>query len=155
LATLTTDVHALSHQLHSTILDDLGLVDALHAECTAVMQREALTVSFEAVDVPTVLPREVMLCLYRILQEGLHNVVKHAHTQRVEVGLSRVNDRLELTIKDTGIGFVPEQLRGKGGVGLASMEERVRLVQGTFALTSHPGHGTTIRVQVPIDWRRP
>jgi signal transduction histidine kinase len=151
LVTLATDVHALSHQIHSTILDDLGLVDALRAECTAVMQREALTVAFEALDVPPVLSREVSLCLYRILQEGLRNVVKHAHAERVEVGLRRRHDCLEFTIHDTGVGFLPEQSRGKAGLGLASMAERARLVQGTFTLVSQPGHGTTIAVQVPID----
>jgi signal transduction histidine kinase len=150
LVTLATDVHALSHQLHSTILDDLGLVDALRAECTAVMQRDGVTVSFEAVHVPTALSRDVALCLYRILQEGLRNVVKHAHAERVEVGLRRTEEGLELTIHDTGVGFVPEQMRGKAGLGLASMAERVRLLHGSFALVSHPGHGTTITAQVPL-----
>jgi PAS domain S-box-containing protein len=150
LVTLATDVHALSHQLHSTILDDLGLVDALRAECTAVTQRDGVTVSFEAVHVPTVLSRDVALCLYRILQEGLRNVVKHAHAERVEVGLRWQEEGLELTIHDSGVGFVPEQIRGKAGLGLASMAERVRLLHGSFALVSHPGHGTTITAQVPL-----
>ena len=104
---LATDVHALSHQLHSTILDDLGLVDALRAKCTTVMQREGITVSFEAVDVPMTLSREVALCLYRILQAGLRNVVKHAHAECVEMVLRRREECLELTIHDTGVGFVP------------------------------------------------
>jgi PAS domain S-box-containing protein len=151
LVTLATDVHALSHQLHSSILDDLGLVDALRTECTTVMQREAVTVSFQALNVPTTLSREVSLCLYRILQEGLRNVVKHAHAKRIEVALHRRDDHLELTISDTGVGFVPDQIRGKAGLGLASMSERVRLVQGTFTLASQPGYGTTIRVRIPLD----
>jgi PAS domain S-box-containing protein len=151
LVTLATDVHALSHQLHSSMLDDLGLVDALRTECAGVMQREGVTVSFEAVDVPTILSREVTLCLYRILQEGLRNVVKHACAKHVEVVLRRIDDLLDLTIHDTGVGFVPEQMRGKAGLGLASMAERVRLVQGTFTLVSQPGHGTTIGVRVPLD----
>jgi signal transduction histidine kinase/PAS domain-containing protein len=150
LVTLATDVHALSHQLHSTILDDLGLVDALRAECTAVMQREGIMVSFMAVDVPTALPREVMLCFYRILQEGLRNVVKHAQAKRVDVVLRRTRARLELSLQDTGVGFAPEQRREKFGIGLASMAERARLIQGTFDLTSHPGYGTTVRVQWPM-----
>jgi signal transduction histidine kinase len=151
LVSLATDVHALSHQLHSSILDDLGLVDAFRTECTTVMQREAVVVSFEALDVPSTLSREVTLCLYRILQEGLRNVVKHAHAEQIEVVLRRIDDHLDLTIHDTGVGFVPEQSRGKAGLGLASMAERVRLVQGTFTLVSQPGHGTTIGVRVPLD----
>jgi PAS domain S-box-containing protein len=151
LVTLATDVHALSHQLHSSMLEDLGLVDALRTECATVMQREGVAVSFEAVDVPTTLSREVTLCLYRILQEGLRNVVKHAHAEHVEVMLRRTEDHLEITIHDVGVGFVPEQTRGKAGLGLASMAERVRLVQGTFTLASQPGHGTTIGVRVPLD----
>jgi PAS domain S-box-containing protein len=151
LVSLATDVHALSHQLHSSILDDLGLVDAFRTECTTVMQREAVVVSFEALDVPSTLSREVTLCLYRILQEGLRNVVKHAHAEQIEVVLRRIDDHLDLTIHDTGVGFVPEQRRGKAGLGLASMAERVRLVQGTFTLVSQPGHGTTIGVRVPLD----
>jgi PAS domain S-box-containing protein len=151
LVTLATDVHALSHQLHSSILDDLGLVDALRTECDTVMQRDAVTVSFEALDVPATLTREVRLCLYRILQEGLRNVVKHAHAKRIEVALHRVDDHLELAIHDTGVGFVPDQIRGKAGLGLASMAERVRLVHGIFTLVSQPDYGTTIRVRVPLD----
>jgi len=139
LVTLAADVHALSHQLHSTILDDLGLVDALRAECAAVMQREGIAVSFMAVDVPTALPREVMLCFYRILQEGLRNVVKHAQAKRVDVVLRRTMTRLELTLQDTGVGFALDQRREQVGIGLVSMAERVRLIQGTFALISQLG----------------
>ena len=150
LVTLAADVHALSHQLHSTILDDLGLVDALRAECAAVMQREGIAVSFMAVDVPTALPREVMLCFYRILQEGLRMLHDIAQAKRVDVVLRRTMTRLELTLQDTGVGFAPEQRRGKGGIGLVSMAERVRLIQGTFALISQLGYGTTVRVQWPM-----
>jgi signal transduction histidine kinase len=154
LVQLSADVHALSHQLHPSILDDLGLADAIKAECASFSQREGVSLTFEQRNVPATLPKAVALCLYRITQESLRNIAKHAHTLEACVSLAGTEDGILLSIRDAGAGFALTEGKGKGGLGLASMEERVRLVQGTFAVRSRPGRGTMIEVRVPLARRQ-
>ncbi len=147
---LAADVHTISRQLHPSILDDLGLVSAIESECTSFSEREGIRVKYESKNVPAVLPKDVALCIYRIIQESLRNIAKHAQTREAHVTLTGNDGGIHLSIKDTGIGFHPAQGRGKPGLGLASMEERVRLIQGDLSVQSRPGQGTVIEVRVPL-----
>ncbi|MFQ5846345.1 MAG: PAS domain S-box protein [Candidatus Methylomirabilales bacterium] len=150
---LSADVHVISRQLHPSILDDLGLVNAIEAECSSFSQREGISVKYEPQDVPPGLPRDVALCLYRIAQEGLRNIAKHAQTKKAHISLAGNGSDILLSIEDAGVGFDPAHVRGKAGLGLASMEERARLVEGELFVQSRPGQGTAIEVRVPLTRR--
>ena len=147
---LSTDVHGISRQLHSSILDDLGLVDALESECAVFSEREGVQVDFTADQVPPALPQDVSLCLYRIAQESLRNIAKHARVKEARVRVGGVNGCIVLSIQDSGVGFDRERARRKPSLGLASMEERVRLIGGTLSVDSRPGRGTMVEVRKPL-----
>ena len=148
---LSSDVHRLSRRLHPTILDDLGLVKAVEAECARFSQQEGIEVGFVGCDVTDALAKEIALSLYRVVQEGLRNVVKHARTKEARVSLIGDGDMIRLSVEDDGEGFDPELVRKKGGLGLASMEERMRLVGGKFMIDSGQGRGTLITVEVRVE----
>ncbi|MCP4398220.1 MAG: PAS domain S-box protein, partial [bacterium] len=101
-------------------------------------------------DVSSTIPGDVALCLYRILQEGLRNIVKHARAKEAFVSLTGTGGAIELSIRDSGIGFDPEKEKKRAGLGLVSMQERMHLIQGEFSIRSQPGEGTLIRVWTPI-----
>jgi PAS domain S-box-containing protein len=147
---LSGDVHAISRQLHPSILHDLGLVDAVKSECDNFTRREGIVVTFRPKGVPSLIPQDVSLCIFRIIQESLRNIAKYAQASEAHVSLVGKDGSIHLSIKDTGIGFDPKKVKKKTGLGLASMEERVRLIQGDFSLTSRPGKGTVIRIRVPL-----
>ena len=147
---LADRVHRISHQLHPAILKDLGLESALKEECRSFSQRWGVPVQFKAVDVPRSLPGDIALCLFRVAQESLLNIGKHADAKKVRVRLVRGKADLALFIEDTGDGFDAEHARGKGRLGLISMEERVRLVNGKFKIRSQHGVGTKVEVHVPL-----
>ncbi len=147
---LSSDVHAISRQLHPSILDDLGLVEAIKSECNNFTQREGIVVRYKPVRLPPRIPRDIALCIYRIIQEGLRNIAKHAQATEAHLSLIGKNDALYLSIKDTGVGFDPLGVKKKTSLGLASMEERVRLIQGNFSIQSQPGQGTEIKVRAPL-----
>lgn len=151
---LAADVHAISRQLHPSILDDLGLVDAVEAECTSFTQREGVLVTYEPENVPETVPKDLGLCLYRITQEALRNIAKHAKTHEAHVSLVGRDGVIILTIQDPGVGFTPIKVRGKRGLGLDSMEERARLVQAELSVRSQPGEGTVIEVRAPLRGRQ-
>jgi signal transduction histidine kinase len=151
LVNLSEDVHALSRQLHPSILDDLGLVDALRSECASVARREGVAVDYRPGAVPASVPKDVALCVYRVAQEALRNVVKHAGADEARVSLIDAGRDLILTVEDRGVGFDAAEVRSREGLGLSSMGERVRLVRGKFAVDSGPGRGTTVTVRVPLD----
>jgi PAS domain S-box-containing protein len=146
---LSTSVHDLSHQLHPSKLEHLGLKAALRGLCNEVGQHHGLTVEFAAVDVPDSIPEGVAVCLYRIAQEALRNVVKHAHTDRARVELKGSASRLGLTVADCGVGF-DLAARNEEGLGLVSMRERLALVRGRLIIDSQSGGGTRIAVCVPL-----
>ncbi len=150
LVGLSEDVHALSRQLHPSILDDLGLADALRSECASVARREGVKVAFRSDEVADSLPKDVALCVYRVAQEALRNVVKHAQTQEASVSLTTSGRELVLTVQDPGIGFDAAAVRLRQGLGLSSMSERVRLVRGKLSVNSAPGQGTTVTVRVSV-----
>jgi signal transduction histidine kinase len=149
LVKLSEDVHAMSRQLHPSILEDLGLEDALRSECVSFQKREGIAVSYQTDHVPGDLSRDTALCLYRIAQEALRNVVRHAGTDRAEVTLIGHDEEVLLTVSEAGKGFDLVGARSQRGLGLASMEERARLIGAELSIVSHVGKGTTISVLVP------
>jgi signal transduction histidine kinase len=146
---VSSDIHSLSHQLHPTRLDTLGLVDSLKGFCREFSLQHKLPVQFLHTDIPGQIPNDVTLCLFRIAQEALRNVVKHSGATEAEVELSGNDDELDLCVSDSGQGFNLESLKGVVGLGLISMRERVRLVGGHLSIESNPSHGTRIRVRIP------
>jgi signal transduction histidine kinase len=149
LVRLSEDVNALSHRLHPSILEDLGLVVALKAECERFSQC-AIELKVDAGDVAERLPPEVALCLYRIAQEGLRNVARHAGASRAEVRLRRLDGGLQLSVRDDGTGFDAGRRHAEPSLGLLSMRQRAILLGGKVDVESSPGHGTTIRAWVPL-----
>ena len=147
---LATDVHALSRRLHPAILDELGLEAALKEECAAFSAQAAIPCEVESRSVPASLPEDISLCLYRVVQESLRNIAKHADAAKVRVVLRGNKDGVTLRVEDTGDGFDLNEVRGKGGLGLISMEERARLIDGRFTIQSQRGKGTTVEVFVPL-----
>ena len=150
LVELSIDVHAMSRRLHPSILDDLGLADAVESECAIWSKREGIGINYKTESIPAKLPQDVALCAYRIVQEGLRNISRHARATAVDISLIGRDGAIYLTIKDNGIGFDPDQGKKKGGLGLASMKERTYLIQGNFSITSQPGQGTGIEVVLPL-----
>jgi PAS domain S-box-containing protein len=150
LSRLAEEIHGTSRQLHPSILEELGLEAALREECEALSQHSGLPVRFTAAGIPPQLPQEVRLSLYRIAQESLRNIRKHVGAAEVSVRLAGDGQGVRLRVEDSGDGFDVEQARKRGGLGLISMEERARLVNGTFSIRSRPGAGTLVEVFVPL-----
>jgi signal transduction histidine kinase len=146
---LSDDVQALSHELHSSKLEYLGVVAGIRSWCKEFTERQKMEIEFTS-DVSSTLPSDIGLCLFRVLQEATHNAVKYSGVKRVQVQLLEDSGEIHLMIVDSGKGFdVEAASRGKG-LGLTSMRERVRLVNGTITIESMPMGGTTIHVRVPL-----
>ena len=150
LILVSEDVHRISRQLHPTILDDLGLVRAIESECAALMKRHNVEITFRREDIPDIIPNDIALCLYRVVQEGLRNCITHSCSKSFEIYLKGAEDSICLTVWDEGVGFDPQEVRQKPGLGLSSMRERAQLVCGDFSVKSLPGQGTVIRVCIPL-----
>jgi PAS domain S-box-containing protein len=144
---LVKDVQALSHRLHPPSLDYLGF-EAVAAGLCREVSRD-VSVSFHADSVPTGLSERISLCLYRVLQESLQNATRHSGARHVEVRLRGGADQIELTVRDSGAGFDPEDAFKGRGLGLTSMKKRLTAVQGQLSIDSKPQGGTTIRASVP------
>ena len=150
ISEISTDVQDLSHDLHSSKLEYLGVVAGIKSWCKEFGERQRVEIDFSN-DVHSALPFEIGLSLFRVLQESLHNAMKHSGVKRIEVQLREDSGEIHLIIRDSGKGFdVEAALQGKG-LGLTSMRERVRLVNGTFSIESKPMGGTTIHVRVPLE----
>ncbi len=142
-------MQSLSHELHSSKLEYLGVVAGIKSWCKESGERQKIHIEFRS-DVSSTLPSDIGLCLFRVLQEALHNAVKYSGLKSVEVQLSEQPNEAHLIIRDHGVGFdVETAMRGRG-LGLTSMHERVRLVNGTISIESKPMAGTTIHVRVPF-----
>jgi len=146
---LSSDLHSLSHQLHPVKLDLQGLVAAMGSLCGEVSKQHSVEVTFTHHDVPEHIREDVALCLFRVAQEALRNVVKHSSAEHASVELAGDGDEIHLCITDWGAGFSAESVGRKGGLGLISMEERLRLVQGAFSIESDSLRGTRINARVP------
>jgi len=148
-AEISNDVQALSHELHPSKLEYLGAVAGMKSWCKEFSSSQGIGINFNA-EIGSALPSEIGITLFRILQEALHNAAKHSGVKRLEVQVLEQSNEIHLTIRDEGKGFDVEQARQSTGLGLASMEERARLVNGTTAIESKPMGGTTIRVRIPL-----
>lgn len=149
-AGLSNDLRRVAHQLHPATLDHLGLAVALRAYAEEFSRSTAIPVKFTSLYVPRKVPIEVASGLYRIAQEALRNVGKHASEAKIEIVLARDPKGLALFIRDDGEGFDMESARAKGGLGLISMEERVRLLGGSFSVETRPGEGVLIAILCPL-----
>ena len=147
---VSSSIHNLSHQLHPYKLDTLGLVASLRGLSNEFAQQHNLRVHFADRDIRGQIPNGVSLCLFRIAQEALRNVVKHSGATEAKVELSGQGDQIELCISDSGAGFLPENTRPETGLGFISMRERLRLVGGRLWVSSKPFRGTRLRVRVPL-----
>ena len=150
LGNLANTIRELSHELHPAVLDCCDLPTALKAHCKEFSSLTEISVEFVADGTFDDITREVALCLYRVTQEALQNVAKHAGTDFAEVQLVRDGGNASLIISDKGNGFSPDRKRPGARLGLVSIRERVRLVRGRFDLKSEPNRGTTIRIEVPV-----
>jgi signal transduction histidine kinase len=147
---VSANLRDLSHMLHPATLATLGLVTSISGFCRKFSEQHSLDVKFEFGDIPKDTPDDVSLCLFRIVQEALSNVVKHSAAQEARVTLTRAGDRIDLCIEDSGVGFDTASQQGTAALGLISMRERVRLVGGQLSIESEPSRGTRILVHVPV-----
>jgi signal transduction histidine kinase len=147
---IASDVKLLSHELHSAKLDYLGISVAIRGFCREFGAQQKVGVEFKERDVPKSVSRDSSLCLFRVTQEALHNAVKYSGANRFWVELRGAGNKLQLEVKDAGIGFDVKEANRTGGLGLVSMQERVRAVNGRFNIESKPGAGTKIIVSVPM-----
>ena len=143
-------IHHLSHRLHPSKLHNLGLVATLHGLCKELSEQNNLKVHFTYYNIPRMMPNDVSLCLYRISQEALWNVVKHSSAREGHLELSGHADQIALCVSDAGTGFDPELAKEKPGLGLISMRERLRAVGGQLSVESRPSRGTQICARVPL-----
>jgi two-component system CheB/CheR fusion protein len=150
LSEIVGEVRRLAYDLHPAILTHLGLRAALQSFCVEFSAREEIDVDFSAQKEPAFLPEEIALCFYRVTQEALRNVARHSGAKSASVSLKRARGALSLAIEDRGRGFHVHSGSPREGLGLLSMHERVRLVDGTLRVRSRLGRGTRIEVQVPI-----
>jgi PAS domain S-box-containing protein len=145
------DVQALSHELHSSKLDYLGIEAALRGLCKEFSQQQGVEVSFLHDNVPGPLSRGVSLCIFRVAQEALHNAAKHSGVKEIHVELRGVAGRIEVEVSDAGVGFDMRARNGNSGLGLVSMRERVHLMHGSFSVESKKNRGTKIVVSLPLE----
>jgi PAS domain S-box-containing protein len=150
---ILTDVKTSAHELHSPRLEYLGIAAVMRSFCEEFGQRKGVEIDFKGHDVPSSVPPDISLCLFRVLQEALYNAVKHSGARHFEVRLWTLSDDIHLTFSDSGAGFDPEAARNSGGLGLLGMEERLKLLKGTVSIESRPQRGTTIHVRVPLTSR--
>ncbi len=147
---IATDVQALSHRLHSSKLDYLGLAVAAKSFCRELSEKAKVKIAFSHSELPSPVPKEVSLCLFRVMQEALQNAVKYSGVQTFKVVLRGSSDSIELTVADTGRGFEEQDALSQQGLGLISMRERLQIVRGELKVESRPGAGTTIYARVPL-----
>jgi signal transduction histidine kinase len=150
LVQLSEDVHSLSYRLHPSVIEDLGLVHALESECSRAAHANTFKVSLATNGTPEKLPHDLALCLFRVTQEALRNIGRHANASTVDVSLLPMDGGLSLSIHDNGIGFDKLSTPLQPSLGHASMRERVNLLKGRLEIESHPGEGTTVFVWVPM-----
>ena len=150
LSNIATDIQALSHRLHSSKLEYLGLVPAAKSFCRELSEQHQAEIDFRDMAMPRSVPKEISLCLFRVLQEALQNAMKYSGVRHIKVELRGTEGEIQLTVSDLGIGFDPQDAIHRRGLGLISMRERMQLVSGEISIKSQPGSGTTIHARVPF-----
>jgi PAS domain S-box-containing protein len=144
------DIQALSHRLNGSEVELLGIEGAAAALCQELSDLKGLAIAFHSENIPRELPQELSLCLFRVLQEALQNAIKHSGSRHVHVSLTGGVSEIELIVRESGIGFALEDAVKGRGLGLSSMKERLKLVNGHLFIDSKPGHGTAIQARVPL-----
>jgi PAS domain S-box-containing protein len=147
---LGKDIQALSHRLHSSKLEYLGLVTAAKSFCHELSEQRNVRIEFKHSDIPSAIPNEISLCLFRVLQEALQNAVKHSTDKNFRVDVYGTKEGISLMVTDSGIGFNWQDAMNHRGLGLVSMRERLRLVNGELSIQSAPGRGTIVLARVPL-----
>jgi signal transduction histidine kinase len=147
---LGVDLHTLSHRLHSSTMESLGLAPAVAALCREFSTQQHLQVEFTSDEIPRTVHPDTALGIFRIVQECLRNFKKHSGAQQAVVSLLVNAGKLNVSVFDRGCGFDTRELCHKEGLGVRSMEERVRLLGGEFVIQSAPGQGTTVNAWVPV-----
>ena len=150
---IATDIHTLSHHLHSARLEYLGMAAVMRGFCQEFGKQTKVGINFQSQDLPSPVPPDISLCLFRVLQESLQNSAKHSGAQQVEVELWGTPDEIHLVVSDSGSGFDNEGAKTSRGLGLISMEERLRVLKGTFSIESQAKRGTKIHARVPLGSR--
>ncbi len=149
---ISSAIHSLSHELHSSKLELLGAVVAMRGFCAELSGQQKVEVDFSHKDVPQRVPPEIALCLFRVMQEALHNAVRHSGVRQFAVQLEGTSHALRLTVRDEGVGFDAGTTASRG-LGLTSMKERLKLVGGTLSIQSQLKQGSTIVASVPFQAR--
>jgi len=147
---LGKDIQALSHRLHSSKLEYLGLVTAAKSFCHELSEQRNVRIEFKHSDIPATIPKEISLCLFRVLQEALQNAINHSAEQNFTVEVHGTKEEISLTVSDSGIGFNWQDAMNRRGLGLISMRERLRLVNGELSIQSASGRGTIVLARVPL-----
>jgi signal transduction histidine kinase len=150
VSALASDIQGISHRLHSSKLDVLGLVPAARSLCTELSLQRGIAIAFAHDNVPPQLPDGVALSLFRVLQEALTNAVKYADATECTVTLRGNGTGVTLEVTDDGGGFDVAAALAGPGLGLISMQERIKLAGGVVEIASRPGAGTTVRARVPL-----
>jgi PAS domain S-box-containing protein len=150
ISDIATDIQSLSHELHSAKLQYLGIAAALKGFCREFGENQKVEIDFQSHDLPSPLLPDISLCFFRVLQEALHNSAKHSGVRHIEVRLWGESDEIHLTVADSGAGFDREAAKGSRGLGLISMEERLRILKGTLSIESQPQRGTRVHARVPL-----
>jgi len=149
LVDLGKDIQSLSHRLHSSKLEYLGFVNASKSFCRELSEQRKVQIEFKHSDIPSAMPKEISLCLFRVLQEALQNAVKHSAVQNFTVEVHGTKEGINLSVTDSGVGFDWQDAMDRKGLGLISMRERLRLMNGELYIQSEPGRGTTVLARVP------
>jgi PAS domain S-box-containing protein len=150
ISDIVSDVHMMSHRLHSSKLDTVGLAAAAAGFCRELSKQQNVEVDFQCDGIARELPEAIALCMFRVLQEALQNAVRHSGAKHFKVSLAECTNQIALTICDEGRGFNPAEALKGSGLGLASMIERLKLVGGELLIDAGPKRGTTIRASVPF-----
>jgi signal transduction histidine kinase/ABC-type uncharacterized transport system substrate-binding protein len=154
IAKLLNDIQAMSHRLYSPSLMHVGLAQAAEALCREFSAAQHIDIEFYSENVSKDLPEEIRLCLFRVLQEALQNMSKHSGAGRGQVSLIEGPDRIEMIVSDEGTGFQAKRPSAGGGLGLPSMEQRLKLVNGQVFIDSEPGRGTVIQARIPLQFKK-
>ena len=150
LSDVAHDIQALSHRLHSSKLEYLGIAVAAKSFCHELSEQQNVEIDFSHTAIPRGMPKEISLCLFRVLQESLQNAVKYSGVRHFVAELCGTEREIQLTVSDLGVGFDPQDALHCRGIGLISMRERMQLVNGEISIKSRPGAGTTIHARVPL-----
>lgn len=151
---ILNDVIALAHELYSPRLQYLGIAGVMSSFCREFGDRKKVGIDFNSEGLPSFVPPEITLCLFRVLQAALHNAVQHSGVSQFDIQLNATSDEIRLAVSDCGVGFDLKTAKTSRGLGLNHMQERLKLVKGSLSIDSQPKRGTRIHARVPLSSER-